>query len=128
MSREKYLYFFKITKSLQTNLEHNRLIWSITFGKNVLYFDIIIWSPNLDFGVFIINFYTKVIICAGLYINFVWYILLYSFTISSNLSRNKFFGRYWIHIFVYFIIQASFSNNRFSFKMYWINFNIIGYI
>ena len=84
-----------------------RTIWSIFFSKNVFVFSYSYVITNFRFGISVITINT---------LNFVlWYALLYSSIISSNL--------HYTHILIlkpctYVIFQGSnksFSNSRFSF-------------
>ena len=66
-----------------------RPISRISFSKNVFVFSYSYMMTNFKSRVYIITFFTKVKICIILYINdfiliVLWYVLLYSFTISSN--------------------------------------------
>ena len=84
-----------------------RPIWSISFSQNVLYFDILAWSPtwnlwSLSLTSLLKSIYIYIYIYIIYNINRLhfncsmiwWYGFLYSFTISSNLSIHAFFKIY----------------------------------
>ena len=93
-----------------------RPIWGIIFYKMFLYFDILTWSWTLNLG-FSLSFYLLKLIyvleftSACFILTILWYVLLYLFSILSNLS-----------IYTFFEIEVkdsdkSFSNNRITFIM-----------
>ena len=72
-------------------------IWNVNFCTQKIiywYFNNII---NFTVRIFVINFFTRINICAWFYINKLiilielWCVLFYLLTISSNLSRYTFF-------------------------------------
>ena len=71
-------------------------IWSVSFSENVFVFDILIWSPTLNLGSLSLLFlpesnYRLFLTSAGFIVIVLWYILLYLFPISSNLSIYTFY-------------------------------------
>ena len=71
-----------------------RLVWCVSFSKNIFAFRNSYIIANFKFRIFIINLFLKINICIILNINiliFLWYVLLYSITISFNLSIYTFF-------------------------------------
>ena len=60
---------------------------------------------NFKFRIFIIIFYIKIDICAGIYINFILivvYVFLYALTISDNLSIYTFFDINIMYLYMLF--------------------------
>ena len=95
-----FLFFFGISfhKILKQCFNHKSFplpIWSITFSKTVFIFWYSYMISNFKLGIFFINLFTKSDIGIIFYINrlliVLWYVLLYSFTISANLSIYTFF-------------------------------------
>ena len=66
-------------------------VWCVSFSKNIFVFRNSYVISNLKFRIFIINFFLKINICiifniTGFILIVLWYVLLYSPTVSSNLS------------------------------------------
>ena len=73
-----------------------RPIWSVTLEKTFSYFDILTISPILNLGYLSLNFllesvYVLDFTLTGFILIVLCYVLLYLFTISSNLSIYTFF-------------------------------------
>ena len=113
-------------------------IWNIAFCKNVYIFWYSNDITNFKFRIVIINFFTRVNIYVwfrsrGFTFLALWYVLLYLFTMSLNISINTFFDIEAMYfyilffkvlinlsattnfssLFVEYISIAFFSNNRF---------------
>ena len=82
-----------------------RPIWSISFSKKVSVFWYYNMITNLKFRIFIIlleSIYVSFLKLTGFILIVLWYFLLYSFTISSNLSIYTFFDIGVISLSVFF--------------------------
>ena len=103
-----------------------RAIWNVIFSKNIFMFWYSKIKTNFTFRSFLIIFFIKVKIYAWLYTILLWYISLYLFTTSSNLSMYQFFDIEVMYLnFILLGSNRSSSNNRFSFVIYWIHFYCI---
>ena len=116
--RSNNLFFVKITNNICPRrcvfkfCNHKnffRPIWSVTFCKNVSIWPYSNNIINFKFRIFIINPFTKSNLCNWFYINrvdfnFLWYVLLYIFPLSSNLLIYSFFDIEVIYLWISFFM------------------------
>ena len=97
-----------------------RPIQNISFSKIFLYLETLTWSPTLNLESLSLTYLS--LTSTGFNIIVLWYVLLYSFTISFNLLMYTLFDIEVIYS-GFESSNKSFSKDIFSFIVLWTDFN-----